>query len=75
MFERVARAVAAADAHFDAAADVDATAEKFFDVMAGLEFMAQFAYSHECGPSAGAALSACFVLPVETTLWSRYSMR
>ena len=36
MFERVARTIAQPDLRYDPNADVDATAEEFFDAMAGL---------------------------------------
>ena len=39
MFERVARAIAAADRNYDPSADVDAVARDFYDMMTSLDFL------------------------------------
>jgi ribonucleoside-diphosphate reductase alpha chain len=68
MFWRVARAVAAAEARFGAdSKTVAAWAERFFALMAALDFLPNSPTLINAGRQGG-QLAACFVLPVEDSI-------
>ena len=66
MFTRVARFVAGAENRYEAGAAGEA-AEKFYEMMASLEFLPNSPTLMNAGRDLG-QLAACFVLPVEDTL-------
>jgi ribonucleoside-diphosphate reductase alpha chain len=68
LFERVARAVASAEANFSKDSGIcEKYAEKFYDLMANLNFLPNSPTLMNAGCPLG-QLSACFVLPVEDSL-------
>ncbi|MDI6632112.1 MAG: adenosylcobalamin-dependent ribonucleoside-diphosphate reductase [Bacillota bacterium] len=68
MFRRVARAVAAAEARFGADAKTTGVwEERFFELMAGLDFLPNSPTLINAGRELG-QLAACFVLPVEDSI-------
>ena len=67
LFHRVADAIAAADTHFDAQADIQATAAAFYQMMTSLDFLPNSPTLMNAGRPLG-QLSACFVLPVADSM-------
>lgn len=63
MFRRVAKTVAKSDLLYDKEADVEKIEQKFYRVMANLEFLPNSPTLMNAGTDIG-QLSACFVLPV-----------
>ncbi|MDK2861749.1 MAG: ribonucleoside-diphosphate reductase alpha chain [Thermodesulfobacterium sp.] len=69
LFQRVAKAVAEGELNFGGDSQVDFYQEKFYQLMANLDFLPNSPTLMNAGTPLG-QLSACFVLPVEDSLES-----
>jgi ribonucleoside-diphosphate reductase alpha chain len=69
LFTRVAKNIAEAEKHYSGGASVDETEEKFYNLMASLDFLPNSPTLMNAGRELQ-QLSACFVLPVEDSIES-----
>lgn len=67
LFRRVARSIAAADAHFDSKADIKKTEQEFYNLMTEFVFMPNSPTLMNAGRRLG-QLAACFVLPIDDSI-------